>query len=134
MQRMLTEEDAVLAYARAWNRLEPESFLELLAPDARYDSQWVFESLRGADAISDYLRRKMNTVREQGMGDLGARVQVDIGRTTLGHPDRPCALITQGDADLKAVVLIEVGDGRIRGVDMCIPALFAPVHHRVFPA
>jgi hypothetical protein len=34
----LTEEDTVAAFARAWNRLEPGGFLELLAPDARYAS------------------------------------------------------------------------------------------------
>ena len=31
----LTEEDAVLAFAKAWNHLEPEGFLTLLAPGAR---------------------------------------------------------------------------------------------------
>lgn len=50
----LTEEDAVIAFAKAWNRLEPGGFLALLAPDARNASQWVFEELVGADAIETY--------------------------------------------------------------------------------
>ena len=41
----LTEKDAAIAYARAWNRLDPNDFLALLAGDARYASQWVFEEL-----------------------------------------------------------------------------------------
>ena len=38
----LTKEQAIFAFARAWNRLAPEGFLDLLAPDACYASQWVF--------------------------------------------------------------------------------------------
>ena len=41
----VTEEEVVFAFAKAWNRLEPEGFLALLASDARYASQWVFEEL-----------------------------------------------------------------------------------------
>ena len=52
----LTEKDAAIAYARAWNRLDPNDFLALLAGDARYASQWVFEELEGLEAISSYLR------------------------------------------------------------------------------
>ncbi len=37
----LTEEKVVFAFAKAWNRLVPDGFLDLLAPDARYASQWV---------------------------------------------------------------------------------------------
>ena len=55
----LTEEKAAYLFARAWNRLNPEDFLALLAPDARYASQWVFEELIGASAIADYLGSKM---------------------------------------------------------------------------
>jgi hypothetical protein len=40
----LTEE-VVFAFAKAWNRLVPNGFLDLLAPDARYASQWVFDEL-----------------------------------------------------------------------------------------
>ena len=43
----VTEEDVVFAFAKAWNRLEPDGFLVLLSPDARYASQWVFEELGG---------------------------------------------------------------------------------------
>ncbi len=133
MTKLLTEEDAATAYARAWNRLEPDGFLELLAPDAGYDSQWVFSSLNGAEEISDYLRGKMNTVRALGAEDLSARVQVELGHTTRGCEDRPCALIAQGGAEVKGVVLFEVADGRIKRFDMCIPALYGPVGSRVYP-
>ena len=79
-KKQLTEEDAVQAFAKAWNRLEPEAFLALLAPDARYASQWVFEELVGAEAIANYLRAKMRTIRNHSVNDPSAAVRVEIGR------------------------------------------------------
>lgn len=81
----LTEEEVVFAFASAWNRLEPDCFLALLSPDARYASQWVFEELVGISAISDYLRSKMRTVRAHGANDPNSRVRVEIGRTAQGE-------------------------------------------------
>ena len=133
MARILTEQDAVLAYASAWNRLDPELFLKLLAPNATYSSQWVFSDWEGAAAISRYLRDKMDNIRAHGAKDLTVRVQAEVGRTTRGSPDRPCALMTQGHSEVTALVIFEVRDGQIHRFDMCIPALFAPVHSRVFP-
>ena len=59
----LTEKEAAIAFARAWNRLDATEFLALLAPDAKYASQWVFDELQGKDAIGDYLRAKLKTVK-----------------------------------------------------------------------
>ena len=95
----LTEEDAVFAFAKAWNRLEPDGFLALLAPDARYASQWVFEELVGADAIEAYLKGKMRTVRAHGVNNPNSRVRVEIGRTAHGEGGRPCAFMTQGQGN-----------------------------------
>ena len=44
----LTEENAVMIFAKAWNHLEPGEFLALLSPDACYAFQWFFEELIGA--------------------------------------------------------------------------------------
>ena len=63
----VTEDEVVFTFAKAWNRLDPEEFLALLAPEARYASQWVFDELIGASAISDYLRNKMRTVRAHSL-------------------------------------------------------------------
>ena len=53
----LTEEKVVFAFAKAWNRLDPAGFLKLLAPDARYASQWVFDELVGEASLEKYLWR-----------------------------------------------------------------------------
>jgi hypothetical protein len=80
----LTEEEVVFAFAKAWNRLEPDGFLALLSPDSRYASQWVFEELVGVSAISEYLQGKMRTVRAHSVNDPNSRVRVEVGRTAHG--------------------------------------------------
>ena len=130
----LTEGDAVTAFAKAWNRLEPDRFLALLAPNARYASQWVFEELVGASAIADYLRGKMRTVRDHGINNPDSRVRVEIGRTAYGNGGRPCAFMTQGrDNAVQAAVLFEVSGDKVVRYDLCIPQILGAVRTGVFP-
>ena len=130
----LTEEDAVFAFAKAWNRLEPDGFLALLAPDARYASQWVFEALVGADAIEAYLKGKMRTVRAHGVNNPNSRVRVEIGRTAHGEGGRPCAFMTQGQGNaVQAAAVFEVRDGQVARYNLCIPQILGAVRTGVFP-
>ena len=130
----VTEEDVVFAFAKAWNRLEPDGFLALLSPDARYASQWVFEELVGDSAIADYLRGKMRTVRAHSVNDPNSRVRVEVGRTACGEDGRPCAFMTQGRGnEVQAAVLFEVSDGKVSRYDLCIPQILGAVRTGVFP-
>jgi hypothetical protein len=132
--RVLTEEDAAHAFAKAWNRLDPEGFLVLLAEDARYASQWVFEELVGAPAIGDYLRKKMQTVKMHSTQNPAAAVSVEIGRTTASVGARPCALMTQGiGTEIQAAVLFTVERNRVSRYDLCMPQLVSAVRTGVFP-
>ena len=130
----VTEEDVVFAFAKAWNSLEPDGFLALLAPEARYASQWVFDELVGVSAISDYLRGKMRTVRAHSVNDPNSRVRVEVGRTACGEDGRPCAFMTQGHGnEVQAAVLFEISDGRVSRYDLCIPQILGAVRTGVFP-
>lgn len=130
----LTEEKAAYLFARAWNRLNPEGFLALLAPEARCASQWVFEELDGAAAIAAYLRVKMATVRERALKDPGAAVRVEMGRTAEGSCGRPCAFMTQGQfEEVQAAVVFEVEGGRVVRYDLCIPQLLGAVRTGMYP-
>ena len=130
----LTEDDVVFAFAKAWNRLEPDGFLALLAPETRYASQWVFEELVGVATISDYLRGKMRTVRAHSVNDPNSRVRVEVGRTACGEDGRPCAFMTQGHGnEVQAAVLFEISDGRVSRYDLCIPQIVGAVRAGVFP-
>lgn len=127
----LTELVAATAFARAWNRLDPEAFLELLAPDAHYASQWVFDELDSREAIADYLRGKMKTVRNYRINNPGHRARAEL--TTCGD-GRHCVAMTQGDQDeVKAVVVFTVSGNRIARYDMCMPELMGPLRSGVFP-
>lgn len=131
---LLTEEKAVQVFARAWNRLQPEEFLTLLSPDACYASQWVFDELVGAAAISDYLRGKMRTIRNHGINNPNSRVRVEIGRTKLGTGGRPCAFMMQGVGNkIQAAVIFEVRDGKVVRYDLCMPQILGAVRTGVYP-
>lgn len=130
----LTEEQAVHAFATAWNRLAPEGFLALLAPDSRYASQWVFDELMGISDISDYLRAKMQAVRARGVTDPESRVRAEIGRTALGASGRPCVFMTQGIGNpVQAAAVFEIHDGKVSRYDLCIPQIIGAVRSGVYP-
>jgi hypothetical protein len=74
--------------------------------------QWVFEELVGAATITDYLRRKMRTVRAHGINEPNSHVRVEFGRTAPGSGGRPCAFMTQGRRNtIQAAVLLVVSEG-----------------------
>lgn len=129
----LTEEKTAYLFARAWNRLNPEGFLALLAPDARYASQWVSEELVGAFAIATCLRNKMAVVRDKARKDPSAEIRVEMGLTSEGIRGRPCAFMTQGQfEEVQAAVVFELEGGRIVRNDLCIPQLLGAVRKGVF--
>ena len=84
MANQLTEEAAATAFAKAWNCLQADGFLVLLANDARYTSQWVFEELEGVTSISDYLRGKMQTLRDLKSTNPAVQVRVETRRAVMG--------------------------------------------------
>lgn len=125
----LTEKDAAIAYARAWNRLECSDFLELLAPDAIYESQWVFDELASKDVIADYLIHKMKAVK-----NAGNKVFAELGKTRLGSFGRDCVFIAQGKKEeVKAVVLFKVADDKIQRYDLCVPELYDVERSGIYP-
>ena len=127
----LTEKEAAIAFARAWNRLDATEFLDLLAPDAKYASQWAFEELQGKDAIENYLRAKLKTVKAHAVNNPQSKVRVEIGITQAGEADRPCAYMKQGNSE--AVVIFTINEGMISRYDLCIPQLYRPDRSCVYP-
>ncbi|AGF80123.1 hypothetical protein UWK_03614 (plasmid) [Desulfocapsa sulfexigens DSM 10523] len=110
----LTEKDAAIAYAKAWNALDCSDFLELLADDCTYESQWVTSALEGKEAISKYLTGKMKTVKTGG----GATVRAEHALTTvpafLREEGRDCVVLTQCiEKEVQVAILFEVADGKI---------------------
>ena len=127
----LTEKEAAIAFARAWNRLDATEFVALLAPDAKYASQWVFEELQNKAAIEDYLCAKIRTVKAHAVNNSQSKVRVEIGTTQAGDVDRPCAYMKQGANEV--VVIFTISNGMISRYDLCIPQLYRPDRSGVYP-
>jgi hypothetical protein len=125
----LTENDAAIAYARAWNTLDCSEFIKLLDENAHYASQWVFEELESKAAISDYLIGKMKTVK-----NAGSKVYAELGKTRSSFVGRDCVLLAQGNKEeIQAVVLFEVANNKITRYDLCIPELLNAKRTGVYP-
>ncbi len=60
---MITNADAYRIYARAWNCLDPEGLVELLAEDVVLSSQKWDGDIRGKEKAEEYIRVKMDTLR-----------------------------------------------------------------------
>jgi len=116
----LTEKDAAIAYAQAWNNLDCSNFLELLAEDARYASMYVCDELIGKDNIADYFIDKIEAVK-----NANSKVVADMGITRTGSAGRDCVCIFQGEnKKTQAVVIFEVANNKIKRYDLCISELY----------
>jgi hypothetical protein len=106
---VLTEKDASIAYAKAWNRLDCSDFLTLLDENAHYASQWVFEELESKEAISEYLLEKMKTVESSG-----SKVYAELGNTGKSSA-------------------FDVRNGKITRFDLCMPSLLNVMRTGIYP-
>jgi hypothetical protein len=132
--KKLTEADAATAYAKAWNRLDPSEFIDLLTSDARYASQWVFEELTSKQAIGDYLTAKMSSIKMNMEKDPEVIVFAELGKTATSLSNRDCVILAQGTREnVKAVVHFGVEDNKIKRYDLSIPELVPINRSGVYP-
>ncbi|MGB5232314.1 MAG: nuclear transport factor 2 family protein [Desulfoprunum sp.] len=127
---MLNENDAALAFAKAWNRLDCSEFIQLLADDAVYESQWVFTPLEGKEDIADYLTGKMETIKASGK-----KVRAGLATASAGNQfGKACVVLQQGEnRDNDSVMVFDVDGDRIRRCDLCAPAFFNPAATDIYP-
>ena len=121
--KLLTQEEALRLFAKAWNTLDPSELILHLAEDIRYSSQTVIESMTTVDEVSEYLKGKMEILQNAPEN----RVFAELGETQpypmYPKPPRPCVLMAQSHPDnIRAVVLIEVSDNKISSIDWCVTA------------
>lgn len=125
----LTENDAALAYSRMMNTMNLSEFVALLAPNARYASQWVFEELKGKKAIEKYLRGKINAIKE-----TDSKVYCEMAVAQDSFPGKPCVAVAQDNKEeVIGVVVFEVDKNLIQRFDMCMPVLFMPKRSGIYP-
>lgn len=120
------ELELVKIYAKSWNTLSFEQLEPYLAHDVVYTSQVVLESLVGKGAVSNYLARKMEMIRNSLLtSDVYAEVgycgdETGGGVQLLGSAGRPCVLMAQGDIKVPmALVLLETAGKIIKEICIC---------------
>jgi hypothetical protein len=106
--------EALKAYAKMMNTLNPDHLEPFLADDLRYNSQGVFAEMRGKEEYLDYMRGKFETIANSSSYPFA-----EIGELTE-YPFGPCVIIAQGDKEnLIATVLIGIEDSLVTRIDMC---------------
>ena len=112
----LTQCEALRAYARMMNTLSVEPLEPLLAEDFTYESQYVFSALESKQQFLDYIRPKLQTIRE-----AGARVFAEMGMVLAYGKRQPCVIVAQDSPEnLLGLVLARVSDGKLSRLDLCI--------------
>lgn len=130
----LTEKDAALAFAIAWNRLDCSEFLTLLDDNAHYASQRVFAELESKEAISHYIQNKMENIKKSRDMKVYAELGRTMGGVVFGSAGKDCVVLAQGEKkNIKAIALFEVANGKIKRYDLCIPDLFSVERTGVYP-
>ena len=119
----MTERELVEKYCAAWNLLNADISEPHLDDAVTYDSQVVLDSLVGKEAVLNYFRGKMKTIRKNPNlfaelafcgSQRGMTVKV---ATTEG---RPCVLLAQpSKEEVLALILLEVKDSKIKGACLC---------------
>ena len=113
---MLTEVDALRAYARMMNTLDPTHFEALLAEDFVYESQVVLQPLESKQEFLDYIYPKLKTIRE-----ASATVFAEMGTVSAYKPEQPCVIMAQNNRDnLVALVLVKLEGQLIKRLDLGI--------------
>lgn len=62
----LTPREMAQIIADAWKNLDISALREILAEDYEYTSQWVFDTMHGAETYLDYLSHKFEAMKRSG--------------------------------------------------------------------
>ncbi len=112
---MLTEVDALRAYAQMMNTIDRTHFEALLAKDFVYESQNVLQPLESKQEFLNYIYPKLKTIRE-----ANTKVFAEMG-TVSAYENQPCVIRAQNDKDnLVALVLVKLEGQLIKRLDLCI--------------
>lgn len=112
---VLTEREALMAYATMINTGDPSVLAPLLAPDFTYTSQNVLTDMVGKDVYLEFMAAKFETMRNAGlmpMADLAHR-------PGYGHVE--CAVLWQGTPPVpQCLVYADVAGEHLKAIHLCI--------------
>lgn len=112
---MLSNKDALIAYAKMMNNLDSTEFESLLADEFQYESQSVLTPLNGKKEFVEYIRPKLSTIKNSNAVIFAELAELNA------YGQKDCVLIAQNDKNnLVATVFAKIKDGKIVRIDMCI--------------
>ena len=120
MPNTLTEYDAAIAYADAWNSLDCTDFISLLASDAQYASQYTYYDINGRDDITDHICDKLQSFKRD---DTNIKAIVSIA--TKISPGKSCVLLIKGSDNV--VVVFETRGNEIFRINLCVTEIYSPL-------
>jgi hypothetical protein len=112
---MIDESRACHLYAAMLNSRNQESFVNHLCDDFRMSSQSVLEDMIGKDAYTNYISKKLETIRNSGQ-----QVYAELGTIeAYGHTE--CVVIAQDTKDnLVCIAYLTASSNKITRLDLCI--------------
>ena len=112
----LTEHEALRAYARMINTLNADHLEPHLAEDFTYESQSVLSALESKQAFLDYIRPKLQSIR-----DPGWTVFAEMGMVSAYGKHQPCVVLAQKSQDnLVGLVLAKIAGNKLSRLDLCV--------------
>lgn len=130
---MLTEHEAIVVFAEAWNSLDPGKLIDLMANDVHYASQRVLEELATKEAVSAFLQERMRRTSEDVITKPNVKVFAELGRMEAS-PESNCVILAQGTREnIVAIVFLKVDGSRIKRIDLCVPQCVQVIRSGVYP-
>ena len=106
---VLTEYDAVKAYARMMNTRELAHFEPYMAEDIELKSQVQAEPVQGKQAFLDHLAKNLEKVADD------APVWAELGEIHKTGRTRPCAVLSQYSREnMVASATVEIEGGKVK--------------------
>ena len=109
-----TPQEMATIIAEAWKNLDTSALHEILADDYEYTSQWVFDTMYGAETYLEYLGHKFEAMRHGGRPAVtdvrcnDCSIEIDLMQSFDG-------------AEHKGMLVFDVEDGKVIKGCMCRP-------------
>ncbi len=104
--------DAAYVIALAWNRRDADILEPFVTDDVVYQTEHLFEWVRGKSAVLEYLLNKMNLLLEKD------RAEESFAELCV-NDELPCIFISRGLKDeLASTIVAESNEGRITRLDV----------------
>ena len=109
-----TPQEMATIIAEAWKNLDTSALHEILADDYEYTSQWVFDTMHGAETYLDYLGHKFEAMKRGGRPTVAdvrwnqELIEIDLMQTIDGESH-------------KGMLAFDIKDGKVVGGCMCHP-------------